>query len=224
LNKNIIVFAPHPDDETLGCGGTIIKRAGEGYKVVVVVMTDGRYALLKKFGVNSNPTPEELEKIRKEEVIRAIERLGVSNENLLFLDFEDGGLGEHRKEVRKKITELLREYSPFEVYFPYAQDTNVDHRAASLIIRSSLEKLGLPLQGYQYSTGQKFARIGPIIDRFLNIFRRNLVYVDISQFLQQKKAAVEEFRSQTTIMSDKQKTPVVENVDWFLRSKEIFYL
>jgi LmbE family N-acetylglucosaminyl deacetylase len=219
-----MVFAPHPDDETLGCGGTMMKRAGEGYEVVVVVMTDGKYALLKEFGGDSNPTPEELKKIRKEEVIRATERLGVSNKNLLFLDFEDGGLGERRKEVEKKVIELLREYSPVEVYFPYVKDTNADHHIASLIIRGSIEKLGLPVRGYQYSIFQKYARVGPVKDRFLNIFRRNLVCVDISQFLQQKKAAVKEFRSQTTIISDKQKTPVVENVDWFLGNEEIFHL
>lgn len=41
MNKRIIVFAPHPDHETLGCAGTIAKRLNEGYEVLLVVLTDG---------------------------------------------------------------------------------------------------------------------------------------------------------------------------------------
>jgi LmbE family N-acetylglucosaminyl deacetylase len=221
----MMVFAPHSDDETLGCGGTIAKKISEGYEVIIVVMTDGKYALLKTSGTKSNPTPEELKKTRKEEVKRATEILGVPNKNVLFLDFEDGELGERKKEVEKEVIELFREHSPVEVYFPYGKDVHADHQAASLIIRSCIQKLGLSVRGYQYSIFQKSVRVGPIRDRFLNIFRHNLIYVDISQFVQQKKAALKEFRSQMTIISDKQETPVIENwlVDRFLKNKEIFY-
>jgi LmbE family N-acetylglucosaminyl deacetylase len=40
--KSILVFAPHPDDETLGCGGTIANRVREGHEVEIFFMTDGR--------------------------------------------------------------------------------------------------------------------------------------------------------------------------------------
>ena len=42
LKRSAIVFAPHPDDETLGCGGTIIKKRQAGAKISIVFMTDGR--------------------------------------------------------------------------------------------------------------------------------------------------------------------------------------
>ncbi|MEM2914808.1 MAG: PIG-L family deacetylase, partial [Candidatus Bathyarchaeia archaeon] len=64
MNKKVLIFAPHPDDETFGCGGTIAKRVSEGYEVFIIVMTDGRYAYLKLLGVESDPTPEELRETR----------------------------------------------------------------------------------------------------------------------------------------------------------------
>lgn len=222
MNRRIIVFAPHPDDETLGCGGTIARKTNEGYEVVVVVMTDGRHAL-KSLGISS-PTPEELRIIRREEITKAIGCLGVSDQNLLFLDFVDGTLGEHVQEAVKKVRVLLKEYSPSEVYFPHAKDINVDHQAASFIVNGSIAEMGLSVSGYRYSVFQRFARVGPIVDRVLSVFKRNLVYVDVSSFLRQKEAALGEYKSQTTIISGEQEKPVVENVHRFLKSNEVFYL
>jgi LmbE family N-acetylglucosaminyl deacetylase len=107
MNKKVIVFAPHPDDETLGCGGTIAKKTSEGYEVFVVIITDGRHAFSKVLGINSDPNPEEIKQIRKEEVIKATRILGVPITNLLFLDFEDRTLEKHEKEAEEKIIEIL---------------------------------------------------------------------------------------------------------------------
>jgi LmbE family N-acetylglucosaminyl deacetylase len=223
LKENIVVFAPHPDDETFGCGGTIVKKLREGYEVFIVVMTDGRHAFLNVLGVKSDPSPIELKAIRKEEVLRAAKILGVTSENLLFFDFEDTTLGEHETEAEKKVLDVLRQYSPVEVYFPCEKDANIDHQAANRIIRGSIEKLGLSTCQYKYSIIQKFARVGPIISRLLNFFRRNLVYVDVSQYLPLKEAAIKEFRSEIEALSHRQKRPIIENSRRFLKSKEMFY-
>jgi len=57
MGRRVIIFAPHPDDETLACSGTIIKKIAEGCEVYIVFMTDGGNALLKLFGISSNLTP-----------------------------------------------------------------------------------------------------------------------------------------------------------------------
>ena len=49
-------FAPHPDDETWGCGGTVAKKISEGYEVLIMVLTDGRYAFQKMLGIESKTT------------------------------------------------------------------------------------------------------------------------------------------------------------------------
>ena len=223
--EKIIVFAPHPDDETWGCGGTIAKKVSEGYEVVIVVMTDGRHAFSKVLGIESDPTPSELKEIRKEEVKRATRILGVKEENLLFLDFEDGMLEKNEREAQEKVIEILRENPPpTELYFPYEKDYHMDHHVANRIVKNSIKKLGLHTMGYRYSIAQKFGRIGPLIDAFFNLFRHNMIRVDISEFLPLKEAAVKEIKSEISIISSRQKSPLVEKIGKLLKNEEIFYI
>ena len=105
MKKNVVIFAPHPDDETLGCGGVIAKKVKEGYNIVIIFMTDGRNAL-KELGVYSNPSPFELKEIRKKEAETATEILGVNKKNLVFLDIEDGALEKNMRTAEKRITKI----------------------------------------------------------------------------------------------------------------------
>src|SRR3990172_3377621 len=118
MKKSVVVFAAHPDDETLGCGGTIVKRLKEGYDVKIVVITDGRHSCSVR-GHYVDPTPEELIEIRKNEVIKAVQILGVPNGNIQFLDFEDTTLAKNTETLAKKCVEILAEINPVEIYFPY---------------------------------------------------------------------------------------------------------
>ncbi len=60
-----------------------------------MILTDGRHAFSKICNVTTNPTPEEIKQIRKEEVTEAVSVLGVPKSNLFFFDFEDYTLSEH---------------------------------------------------------------------------------------------------------------------------------
>jgi len=224
MSKKMIVFAPHPDDETLGCGGTIAKRISEGYEILVVVMTDGRHAFSEMLGIDSDPSPEELKEIRREEIKRATKHLGVQEKKIVFLDFEDGKLKENSKEAEEEVTQILKESCPTEVYFPYEKDDHTDHRATNRIIRNSIKKIGLQALKYQYSIYQKYSRFGPIIDKLLNFFRHNIVQIDVSNYLILKEAAIRSFKSETAIISNHQKRPILPKIKGFLRNRERFYL
>jgi len=225
LGKRIVVFAPHPDDETFGCGGTIAKKISEGHEVLIVVMTDGRHAFLHVLGIESDPTPEQLKKIRREELKRAAKHLGVPENNLIFLDFVDGTLLECEHEATEKVIEILSMFGPDEVYFPHKSDGHSDHRAAYRIVNNSLKRIGLNPIKYQYQITHKYARIGPIIESFIDFFtNRKKVDVDISNFLYIKKLAIEEFKSEITAVSVRQHKPVIKSVHKFLKSKEEFYV
>lgn len=219
----MVVFAPHPDDETFGCGGTIVKRLKEGFGVFIVILTDGRHAFLNVLGMEHDPTPEELRIIRKEEVIKAASILGVPKENLFFFDYEDGALEEHETEAEGKIIEMLKELGPSEVYFPLGGDANVDHQTASRIVKRSIEKSGLEPSRYQYSISERFSRFAPPARRLLSLLKHNIVYVDISEEFQTKKAAVRVFKSEIEALSARQRRPIIENFEKFLKNKEIFY-
>ena len=223
MSKKIVVFAPHPDDETWGCGGTIAKKIREGYEVLIVVITDGRH-LFRSVGIDRDPTPEEVKKIRREEVLRAIKVLGASRNNLVFLDFEDGALEKYEKEVEERIIEILREYSPAEVFFPYIKDGHPDHRVTNRVVKRCLQRLGLKPIQYQYSIAHKHAYIGPVIERLLSLIRQHKIKIDISEFLDIKEKAVKEFKYEISIISSQQKKPIEKNLGRYLKNREIFYI
>lgn len=79
-NKSVVVFAPHPDDETLGCGGTIAKKVREGFNVYIVFITDGRNSHRNVLNIYENPSPEELKFIRRNEAIYATSILGIDRD------------------------------------------------------------------------------------------------------------------------------------------------
>lgn len=224
LNKKIIVFAPHPDDETLGCGGVIAKKRSEGYEVIIVVLTDGRHAFSKVLGIYSDPTPKELKKIRKKEVQKATKILGVQEENLIFLEFEDGSLEKFQEEAEEKVIQILKKNVPEEIYFPYKKDANLDHGATNQIVKNALKKLGLKSKRYQYSILHKRSLIGPKIDALHDLIKRNRIHVDISSFLLLKKKAIDEFKSKITVIANKQQEPIYKNLDPWLKNKETFYV
>jgi LmbE family N-acetylglucosaminyl deacetylase len=225
MNKQIIVFAPHPDDETLGCGGTIAKRLDEGYEVLVVVMTDGRHSFVKGLGIALDPTPEELKEIRRNEVKRATRKLGVPEEDLLFLDFIDGELAESETEAQEKVIKLLREKAPSEIYFPLKKDSHPDHRATNHIVVSAVKELGTSPRECKYMITHRYTRIGPRIQTLRDIFRRkNILYVDVSKYLKIKGEALKEFRSELEIISRRQSEPRTKNFKRFLKKREKFYI
>jgi LmbE family N-acetylglucosaminyl deacetylase len=223
-NGSVIVFAPHPDDETLGCGGTIAKRISEGYEVSVVVMTDGRFAL-KSQGVLFDPSPEEMKSIRKSEVRNASKTLGVKEQNLLCMDFEDSSLEANKDSAEAKVLDILKEKHPVEVYFTYSKDANPDHRAANKIVQSAIAKSGIRMTKWEYSIIQPQARIGLLRDSFLNLFTHKMLRVDISRFLDLKKAAFAEHRSQGSIVSSKQKQTALSSflINMHMKDYEVFY-
>lgn len=222
--KKILIFAPHPDDETWGCGGTIVKRISEGYEVIIVVITDGRHAFSKLFGIHSDPTPDELKEIRKKEVKRATKILGVREKNLIFLEFEDGYLEKYEKEAGEKIIQILKKNSPEEVFFPYKKDAHPDHRATNRTVINAIRELKLNSRKYQYSIMHKWGRIGPKIDVLLNLIKRNMIYVDISEFLPLKEKAIKEFKSEVTVISSEQQEPLLKDLNPILKNKEAFYV
>lgn len=224
MSKKLIVFAPHPDDETFGCGGTIAKKVSEGYDVLIVVMTDGRYAFLEVLGRDFDPTPEELKEIRIKEVKKAMQILGVPENNLIFLNFVDGTLKDNGKEAEEKVVEILSKYCPDEVYIPYRRDGHSDHRATHRIVKNAIEKLRISPICYQYPITHRFARFGHVVDSLFNfLLKDRKKYVDISKLLHVKKLAIMEFKSELTPISPNHK-PIVKDIKKFQRNKEIFYI
>jgi LmbE family N-acetylglucosaminyl deacetylase len=218
----MVVFSPHPDDAVLGCGGTIAKRVSEGFEVSVVMLTDGRHAFSRVLGISSEPNPEEVKRMRREEFIRAAGMLGVSEKNLFFFDFEDGTLQNHEKEAEEKTIDIIEKYWPADVYYPFRRDCHSDHRATNRIVRNALKQLRYA-GSYEYTIMHTYEHLGPFAEKLLSIIRRDEVEEDVSGFVSVKKKALDEYKSGMAIISSKQKEPIHTSVGKFLKRKETFH-
>lgn len=143
-----IVFAPHQDDETLGCGGAIALKRQQGIPVKVVFITDGRYGCLQPM-----PT-EEFINLRKKEATTALGILGVPASDIIFLDRLDGSLAnlasEQRQNLVEQLVQLLHQIAPGEVYVPHRKDFHADHEATYDLVRTAIAQSGLPVELWQY--------------------------------------------------------------------------
>jgi LmbE family N-acetylglucosaminyl deacetylase len=134
-----VVFAPHPDDETLGCGGTILLKRQCGAPVRIVFLTDGSA---------SHPGGRTLARTRQYEGQEAANCLGVSSANLDFLGFADMQLWSSREAAIRETERLLFAHRPQEIFLPYQADPNPDHQAANRIVRNALTRLAARVPGH----------------------------------------------------------------------------
>lgn len=139
-----VVFAPHQDDETLGCGGTIILKRQAGTPVKIVFMTDGSTSH-RRF-IES----EELRRLRNAEALEAAKVLNVSSEDVHFLDFPDGSLGQAHEAAVAEVLTILNRNRPDEVFVPYRADGTPDHEATYRIVMEAAHKSKLALLVCEY--------------------------------------------------------------------------
>ena len=98
-SPRVLVFAPHPDDETIGAGGLIVRLVRRGAPVRVVFVTNGDgfpQAVAQDFHVRAPRDTDYLEfgEARRREAVAAAHHLGLHPGNLVFLGFPDGGLAQ----------------------------------------------------------------------------------------------------------------------------------
>jgi LmbE family N-acetylglucosaminyl deacetylase len=206
LNE-IVVFAPHPDDEILCCGGTIIEKLKKGFNVSIIYMTDGRNAL-SNLEIYTNPSPLELKEIRRKEAMRGANLLGVKPNNLYFLEVEDTKLNSDPNLVNI-ICDLLEKIKPQEIYLPSIKDATLDHKNANLIVMSSLKMTKLETKLYSYITFPKYARLDYLIKLLYRIFDKRYIENNISDHLSQKYFSLLQHKSQIMILNPKQRQPVI---------------
>jgi LmbE family N-acetylglucosaminyl deacetylase len=121
-NGRVLVFAPHQDDETIGCGGTLALLRQRGCEIKVVFVTDGGGA---------GSLPEGTVAVRKKEAIAALAVLGIGD--IVFLDEPDGHF-RNTSEFERKIMAMLDRFQPDWLFMPSVLDYHRDHVAAGQVI------------------------------------------------------------------------------------------
>ncbi len=128
----VLVLAPHPDDETLGCGGALLQHTRAGDAVKVLVMTNGACG-----DVSGQMAPQDYIAARQAEFVRACKCLGITAYELW--DYEDRGLLQAPDAV-ERLRQVITDWAPAMVYAPSPLEYHPDHRAAAILLWESLQK------------------------------------------------------------------------------------
>jgi LmbE family N-acetylglucosaminyl deacetylase len=133
----VLVVAPHPDDETLGCGGAIALLNSLNCDVRVLVVSDGTrsHPRSKKYPASK------LQKLRESETLAALNLLGLDAQNVTFLGLQDGSvLTEYQTAITNCCT-FLTQINPQIIFLPWRYDPHPDHRGSWQLIITALSSL-----------------------------------------------------------------------------------
>jgi len=183
--KKILIVAAHPDDEVLGCGGTIARRRSEGDIVRVLFLAEGvtaRYSFTETI-----PDQAEIRSIeRNENAKAALGILGVKTHEIFVSSRRCCRLDQtHELELTQEVEQHIREFGPEIVYTHSPHDVNVDHRvthkaviaASRPLTTSSVREVHL----FEVGSSTEWNTLHPFAPS---------VFVDISGFLNLKIKAM----------------------------------
>jgi len=127
--QRVCIFAPHPDDEILGCGGLLQQFAANGNHIILVHVTHG---------TQSHPnsqiySPAKLNTIRPQESLEALKVLGIDHQvTIISLDLTDGEVFVQQAQFYKKLAAIIQ---PDDVLVtPFVHDGHPDHEATGQVV------------------------------------------------------------------------------------------
>jgi LmbE family N-acetylglucosaminyl deacetylase len=175
LARKCMIFAPHPDDEILGCFGAIMSHPNREEDVIVTYLTSGERG-------DSSISPTQLRKTREQEAKKVMSTLGIMRYK--FLGLPDGGLVPDPATVRM-VTDVVSKHDPACVYAPNGKEPHKDHRAAFKVITEALQSLVSDNKCFEI----RYYEVWGSLDKF------NLV-INISSLAETKKKIIGMYESQ----------------------------
>ena len=182
--RSVLVIAPHPDDETLGCGGTLLKMAAEGARMHWLILT----AMTAEGGFSAEAMATrqaEISAVSRAYGFASVHQLGFPAAQLDRLPMSD---------LIGAMARVTRETAPDTIFAPYPGDVHSDHRiafAATAAVSKSFRQPSVKrILAYETLSETDFA-----IDPDANGFRAN-VFSDISGHLDRKLEILAEYRGE----------------------------
>lgn len=181
----LMCVVAHPDDESLGFGGTLARYAAEGVEVSIVAGTRGERGRYGD-GTEPHPGPDELGRIRERELRAASGALGVRH--VRFLDYRDGELDQADPvEAGERVAACIRELRPqvLLTFDPFGVYGHPDHVAISQLSLSGAMRAaspgpvdGGPDEPHQVQKMYYHAWTDPVRDRYQHVFKALRITVD----------------------------------------------
>lgn len=185
---SVLVLSPHPDDELIGCGGTLCRLASAGARIAIVQATDGS----KLRSLLDLPSARR-KSVRLDEARRVADALGAG---LLLWQEEDGSL-RCSPETTRRLASLLDELKPACVFTPFLGDSHADHRALSCILGRALRRSIAQPEVLQYEVWGvapanaycDIARQAARLERLLFLYERAMRADDFVYFCESRSLA-----------------------------------
>ncbi|SOD70305.1 LmbE family N-acetylglucosaminyl deacetylase [Jatrophihabitans sp. GAS493] len=218
--RSVLVIAPHPDDETLGCGSLILRARRSGARVTLVVATDGAVS-------HETDDAISLAARRSAELAAAATLLGVPAADVIELRYPDGELSMHRNGFADELVKLIQQRRPDDVYTTCQADWHPDHRAAAIAARDAVARcdpaprlLEYPIWLWTDWPVSRRYRNGRGLLRALRILiGAEVEKVRIAELREQKRQALQAYASQ---LGDEDALPA-EVIDRALTGPELFF-
>ncbi|WP_181009840.1 PIG-L deacetylase family protein [Ornithinimicrobium sufpigmenti] len=200
-DRPTLVVAPHPDDETLGCGATIARMRMRGTPVYVVLVTGG----------GQSPRPPgmsvaELLALRQQEASGALAHLGVDEDHTTMLNFHDGALPPDRSTLTQALSSVIGSTHVAQVMVTSSRDRHPDHATVALATIEAVARNPADVRVYEYAVWQRVPAFGTCRDLVRRLIRDrsegNLPerarphLVSTRGFLDQKRQAMAVYQSQ----------------------------
>ena len=184
MKEVVLIIAPHADDETLGCGGVILKHKNENDKIHYLLVTETEDNQIIS-GTNSKKRNDQIKSMKNFYKFNSFHRLGLIATMIDNIPIND---------IISKISDIIRKVKPTIIYLPFPGDIHSDHfvvfQAASACTKwfraSSLHTILV----YETLSETNF-----ILNPTIQIFKPNL-FVDITNFIDSKIKACKIFKSE----------------------------
>ncbi len=225
LARPAVVLAPHPDDETLGCGGLIALKRCLGAQVSVVFMTDGASS-------HDGIDRAALTATRRAEASAACAILGVDADDLYFLEFPDGSLADVDAAAIDAVAAIVMDSAATQLVVPHPAEPPSDHHVTFDIATAASERLNQPIDALLYPVWMwdQWPWTNPLSAPRGRSSRRQIASIalrdrcgyrlttqlnaraDISTVLPLKRAALDAHASQMTRPADRPDWPTLSDV------------
>ena len=183
MPNRVIVIAPHPDDETLGVGGTLLRRKAEGATIAWVIVTK----ISADLGWSEQTVKQREYEIRRIKELYEFDKVYTLNFQTTQLDAIP------ISEIVQAISNVFKEFGPEEVFVPHPADIHTDHRIVYNAVTACTKWFRYPsvkrVLAYETLSETEF---GLGTDQ---AFRTN-IFIDIANFFSKKLVAMDIYASE----------------------------
>jgi LmbE family N-acetylglucosaminyl deacetylase len=193
----VLIVAPHPDDETLGCGGAIALLRSQGCPVWVLVITDGTQSHPR----SRKYPPPRLQQLRQQETRLALSLLGVAPGATTFLQLPDGEMAAAAALASNQTIcrNYLKAIEPKIIFLPWRYDPHPDHQATWQLVTYAVANSGVAARLIEYPIWDWDVQQSKQLPNAAQIEAWRL---DIQSVLAVKQRAIAAYQSQTTDLID----------------------